>query len=179
MDAVFPTLLHLLISLHHKHYASPLPRVSITPHPTRHLPEDPKDTPKHLCPTVGSGSRLFLRLDPNFTSPKLFTPGAPACTAACSSSILCHGGTERYSVTLGTGTHRPARPAAHPAPCQEVRGHLPPQGCRRAAMYRKTGPVCPAGADLGVRPTARGQGARGSPAWGMVMVSLALLEPTL
>lgn len=191
---MFPTSLHALLSLSPEHRDSPLRHVSVTPAATRHLPEDPQDAPKQT-PTPRSGLRAPA-IPP--TSPKLslsqtFPPesaGAPRCRQH---TVLPQGAEERCCAARGMRTHRAVRPAARPAPCQDAPRRVAPPAPRaapiprmrggRAGCHARQNGACPppphpaqtSGGCGGCVPAER----RGSPAWGMVMVSLALLEPTL
>lgn len=194
VDTVFPTSLHALLSLSHERGTSPLGHVSVTPDATRYLPEDPQDAPKQ-APTPHSGLRAPA-VPP--TSPKLsisqtFPPesaGAPRCRQH---TVLAQGAEERCCAPRGMRTHRAVRPAARPAPCQDAPRRVAPPAPRAAPIPRMRGgragcharqngacppPHTPHRPRRGVGVCAPAE-RRGSPAWGMVMVSLALLEPTL
>lgn len=123
VDTVFPTLLHLLIRLQHNTTTS-LPKLSVTLHPT---------CQRTFRTQRNTGAPQWDQRPIPLTRPKVYmsqtfhprSTGVHRYGFASSTSILCHGSMERSSTAPTMGTHHPATPTAHPAPCQEVRGHLP------------------------------------------------------
>lgn len=118
-DAVFPTLLHLLISLPRKRYASPLRKVSVAPGSHR-APARASSGHDETAVPRSSGLRvpavpparpkLFLRL-PNFSPLE-----RRRRVAASGSSVLCRDGTERCSTDPGDGHPPVARRGWQPTP---------------------------------------------------------------